>query len=110
MKRFLVLLLIPLNLWMVTWLVTDVHLKSVSPSHHVHPLFSKPVGKECGIPTKPSMGHFFCSVDHGGHIGALALPLGPLSLIFSSFSQPLPCYAFSLTTYITPPPLRPPDG
>ncbi len=117
--RPLALLLIPLQLWMVTWLVTDIH-PARTPGHHIHPLFSlvqvgsihagsvKPKGQPGERAPHASGGHFFCSFDHGGHVGAMAPPLVSLSLTLSSLPEPPPRYAFSLVTHTAPPPLRPP--
>ncbi len=95
-------------------MVTDIHVVIAADQHHPHPVFSSQAdltpSTELGILQQSGDGHtcHFCSYDHGGHIGALALPEYFMPIAVERGIILLPPYSFILSA--TPPShlLRPP--
>lgn len=114
MNRFLSALLVIVTLWMSTWMVTDIHVVIAADKPLPHPVFSAQAdltpSTDSGILQQTEDDHtcHFCSYDHGGHIGALALPEHFLPIAMERGTTLLPPYSFILSA--TPPShlLRPP--
>ncbi len=111
MNRPLACLLILTTLWMATWLATDIHVLSEGGDHQSHPLFSFQM--ETGKPA-PSHGPGdgdacrFCSDDHGGHVGGMALPPVFFLPVTPVARLHLPPYRPRFSPPIRPPRHRPP--
>ena len=116
MKRFLSATLILMTLWMSTWLVTDIHVVYAGDGHHPHPVFSiqaDDAGSHASVDpadeeTQDHHSCHFCSYDHGGHIGAMVLPMQWGILCPQPPNGDLLPYFRSCSPHIHPPKLRPP--
>ncbi|BCX88278.1 hypothetical protein MIN45_P0647 [Methylomarinovum tepidoasis] len=110
MNRLLCCLLIFTTLWMATWLLTDVHVVHAAGDHQLHPLFSMQpeAGKEAvhGDPGDDSC--HFCSYDHGGHVGGMALPPDFTVAVLTPPDSWPPPYRSHFSPLIRPPTPRPP--
>jgi len=111
MNRPLACLLILTTLWMATWLVTDVHVPLQGGDHQSHPLFSFQVETGKPVPSDDAGGGdscHFCSDDHGGHVGGMALP--PAFFLAVTLVPRLhpPPYHLHFSPRIQPPVHRPP--
>ncbi|GAB4365525.1 MAG: hypothetical protein Kow0060_22970 [Methylohalobius crimeensis] len=102
---------------MSTWLVTDIHGVYAGDPSHAHPLLIQQaaIEKDADLAQgaqedgkgSPSHCHF-CSYDHGGHVGTLALAEGASSVVPLLSASVSFAYAFSWFYLTTPPRKRPP--
>ena len=111
MNRPLSWLLIVMTLWMSTWLVTDIHVAHARGDHQAHPLFSvaaDPAVATDDAPDGDDGSCHFCSYDHGGHVGGMAVPPDYALVLVSAPSSPPRADRFTFVPHTDPPTHRPP--
>ncbi len=90
MRRFGILFLAFVTIWMSTWMVTDIHDWAVEDNTQPHPVFSfnqTVSGDHLATATDHQPHCGVCSYDHGGHIGHTLAAISYFAPVIQSQSQ-----------------------